>query len=132
MSQSLVDFSFLHEVSGMEGQYISDVIDIFFSVMPEGLKKLADLVEENKNWEAIYKQAHFLKSSVSVIKVEGMYDRFYEIEVLGRKSFEAKKAKEKVDKKAVKEAMTKVMHELQSLFAVAEPVIVAEKNKYAK
>src|SRR5690606_15747090 len=67
--QPLIDFSVLEEISGNDPGYISDVIEIFLGTMPEGLEKLEHLIKETDDWEATYKQAHFLKSSVSVIKV---------------------------------------------------------------
>lgn len=117
MQTGLVDLSFLLDIAENDPGYISDVLDIFLSTMPEGLKKLESLIRESDDWEGIYRQAHFLKSSVSVVKVRDMFDRLAAIERL---------AKNHEDK----EQVVQLLDEIIVTFAEAHPVIIAEKEKY--
>jgi PAS domain S-box-containing protein len=80
----LLDLSFLYDISENDPNYIYDVIDLFLSAMPDGLAKLEKLIYETKDWDEINKQAHFLKSSVSVINIREMYNNLAQIETLSR------------------------------------------------
>jgi|GEM_PF-292494 len=116
MEQSVVDFSFLYEISDNDPQYIHDVIEIFLGTMPEGLDKLEDLIRNTDDWEAIYKQAHFLKSSVSIVKVRNMFDDLAKIEALARQQTN-------------KEEITILLDKLLAIFREAHPVLIEEMNK---
>jgi hypothetical protein len=76
-----------------------------------GLKELEQLVRNTDDWDAISKQAHFLKSSVGIVKVRGMHEGLFQIETLG---------KEKRDK----ETIIKLLDEIVATFAEAEAVIL--------
>ena len=84
MEQPLIDLSYLNDLSGNDPAYIYEVIDLFLSTTPDGLNKLEHLIRNTDDWDAIYKQAHFLKSSVSVIRIRDMYDGLARIEALAR------------------------------------------------
>src|SRR6185437_15312946 len=116
MQQNNVDFSFLYEISDQDSAYIHDVIEIFLDTMPEGLEKLKDLILETDDWDAISKQAHFLKSSVSVIKVGNMFDELNRIELLGKQQTD-------------RDEIEKLLKNLLSSFGQALPVLVEEKEK---
>ncbi len=116
--EPLIDFSFLHDISGNDPGYINDVIEIFLSSTPQGVETLKELIQQGEDWEAIGKQAHFLKSSVSVIKINHVYDWLAEIE---RNAFSEKN----ID--AVKDLMGKI----SEMFEKAIPVLVAEKGKHS-
>jgi PAS domain S-box-containing protein len=116
MEQSVVDFSFLYEISDNDPQYIHDVIEIFLGTMPEGLDKLEDLIRNTDDWEATYKQAHFLKSSVSIVKVRNMFDDLAKIEALARQQTN-------------KEEITILLDKLLTIFREAHPVLIEEMNK---
>ncbi|MGN6569466.1 MAG: response regulator, partial [Flavipsychrobacter sp.] len=116
MEQSVVDFSFLYEISDNDPQYIHDVIEIFLGTMPEGLDKLEDLIRNTSDWEAIYKQAHFLKSSVSIVKVRDMFDDLAKIESLAKQQ-------------ANKDEIVKLLDKILSIFKEAHPVLIEEMNK---
>lgn len=116
MSNNLVDLSFLDELSGGDPKYKYDVLEIFMSTVPDGLNNLKRLVEEGKDLQEASKQAHALKSSVSIVKITDMYDRLLEIETLGR---------EERDLDRIREVFTLIME----TFNEAEPVLLAEKEK---
>ncbi len=40
MNNDLVDFSYLHELSGNDTAYIIEVVNLFLGTMPKGLKQL--------------------------------------------------------------------------------------------
>jgi PAS domain S-box-containing protein len=117
MQKPIVDFSFLYEISDEEPEYINEVIDIFLNTTPDGLTKLESLVRDTNDWEATYKQAHFLKSSVSVIRVRDMFDKLGKIERLAKNQ-------------GNKEEIINVLDEVLTIFKEAMPVILAEKGKY--
>jgi len=116
MKQSIVDFSFLYEISDNDQQYIHDVIEIFLSTTPEGLEKLEDLIRNTKDWDAIYKQAHFLKSSVSIVKVKDMFDDLAKIEALAKQQ-------------SGMDEITSLLDKMLAIFKEAHPVLLEEMNK---
>ncbi len=119
MSNQIVDFSYLHELSGNDPAYISEVLGLFLGTMPDGLRQLGELVRAATDYDAIYKQAHFLKSSVSVVRVRDMYDQLATLEALGKTH-------------APLSEMMPVMESLETIYAEAHPVLVAEKESTSK
>lgn len=117
---SLVDLSFLFELSEMDPKFISDVLDIFLDTMPGGLDTLEDLLKQKTDWEAISKQAHFLKSSTSVVRVGDMFDKLHSIEKL---------AKEETPDEATIEALAANIREM---FTEAHPTLVSENLRFKK
>jgi PAS domain S-box-containing protein len=116
MEEPLIDFSFLYEISGNDSKYINDVVEIFLSSTTPGLETLKELVEVGTDWDAIGKQAHFLKSSVSVIKIRGVYDLLANIE---RNAFSDK------DMGRVKVALATIVE----IFEKAMPLLNAELER---
>ena len=119
-STELVDFSFLFELSDMDPKFISDVLTIFLETMPEGLDKLNNLIQDGSDWDAISKQAHFLKSSTSVVKVGDMFDKLYDIEKLTKISG------------TELETIKIIFAEIQELFIQAHPILLSENERYKK
>ncbi len=119
MNNPIVDFSYLQELSGNDPAYISEVLSLFLGTMPDGLGQLGRLVREGSDYDAIYRQSHFLKSSVSVVRVRNMFDNLAKLEALGKN-------------KASQDEMMPVMEELEQTYSEAHPVLVAEKEKGAK
>ncbi len=115
MNNDLIDFSYLRELAGNDPSYISEVINLFLGTMPEGLQHLEQLARTTEDWEAIYRQAHFLKSSVSVIRVRNMFDNLTKIESFA-------KVKDK-------EALQQVLDEVVAVYSEAHPVLLAERDK---
>lgn len=78
-----VDFSMLEELAEGDGNYIIEVLDIFLSTMPEGMLTLRTLIKNN-DWTGTSKQAHFLKSSLGIIKIGDAYDLMAAIEHIAK------------------------------------------------
>lgn len=116
MNTPVVDFSFLYDLSGNDKTYIYEVIQLYMDTMPPGLEKLEQLILKTNDYEAIHRQAHFLKSSASIVKVRGMYDDLIEIEILGRQH-------------TGKEEMTARLDHILANFKEAYPLILAEKER---
>jgi len=112
----LLDFSFLYEISDNDPSYIYDVIDLFLSAMPEGLNKLEKLVAEGTDWDGISRQAHSLKSSVSVIKIREMYENLNIIETLSKQ------------KTGLEEIRT-ILDNILVVFNEALPLLLEEREK---
>lgn len=74
-----VDLSLLYDISGDDESYISVMVQTFLENMPDTLKKIKQHLHD-EDWEALYKAAHFAKSSLSVIKVSEMYEAVISIE----------------------------------------------------
>ncbi len=110
-SEQLVDLSYVEELAGGRKDYIHQVLSIFMGNTAPGLVELATLVREGSDWDAISKKAHFLKSSLGIVKVEGMHERMQEIETL---------AKEQRDKPVI----DRLLEESVSTFEKARPIIL--------
>ena len=108
--EEIVDFSYVMELAGDKPDYIRQVLTIFMENTPPGLKELERLVQGKKDWDKISKQAHFLKSSVGIVKVNGMHERLQQIESL---------AKEKKDR----DVIVRLLDEIVATFSVAEEII---------
>jgi signal transduction histidine kinase/DNA-binding response OmpR family regulator len=78
----IVDFSFLKELADNDSSQIYEILDIFLDTMPAGMNELRSLINESADPDKISKQAHFLKSSVGVVKVKDMYQLLAGIESL--------------------------------------------------
>jgi PAS domain S-box-containing protein len=117
---SLVDLSFLFELAEMDPKFISDVLDIFLDTMPGGLDTLESLLKVKTDWEAISKQAHFLKSSTSVVRVGDMFDKLHSIEKL---------AKEDIPDEATIEA---IFANIREMFTEAYPTLISENQRFKK
>ena len=83
-TQPFVDVSFIKSLS-TEPEYLSSVIEIFIDTMGNGLKKLEALVTEWADFEAIGKQAHFLKSSAVIIKIKDVHENLMKIEHIAKR-----------------------------------------------
>ena len=116
MQSELIDLSFLRDISDNDPNYIYDVLEIFLSSTPDGVNKLEHLVRTSSDYEAIYKQAHFLKSSVSIIKVRNMLETLTTIEGLAKKH-------------TPKEEIVPMMEEMLLTFREALPLLIEEKDK---
>lgn len=124
MYDDLVDFGFLEELSGGDPKYKYDVLEIFTSTADEGLAKLKKLVEESGDYEALFKQAHALKSSAGIVKVKDMHPRLARIEELGRNIYER-------GAKTGHDEIKTLFNEVMETYENARPVIleVMKQNK---
>jgi HPt (histidine-containing phosphotransfer) domain-containing protein len=117
--EPLIDFSYLQELSGGDHKYLYELLNIYLENTPEGVVQLEKLIDKGKNWEAIWKQAHFLKSSAGIVKIRDMHAQLLQIEQLGRKQ-------EGITE--IKENMAKI----KVTFAEALPILIAERDKHKK
>lgn len=111
-----VDLTYLHELSGHDPVYINEVLDLFLGTMTDGLEQLENLVKHTEDWDGIYRQAHFLKSSVSVVQVRDMFDNLAKIE---------RAAQQKEDKAG----MALMLEQILATYQEARPLLMAEKTK---
>ena len=116
MSNNLVDFSFVYEMSDNDKAYVHELTGLFLNTVSEGLEKLAGLVNAYEDLDQIRRQAHFLKSSANVIKVKGMFEDFVKLEALAREG-------------EPKDKMMPLLSNLLATFADARPELVAEIEK---
>ena len=116
MEVPVIDLSYLYEVSGNDPKYIYDIIGLFLDNVPTQLSRLEELVRGNAEWLPIQKQAHSLKSSVLFVKIRGLYDGFYGIEMLARQNTGREQMIEKLD-------------QIVATYAEALPLLLAEKSK---
>ncbi|MBS1777430.1 MAG: Hpt domain-containing protein [Bacteroidetes bacterium] len=114
--EPLVDFSYVEELGGGKPDFVKQVLSIFMENTPPGLKELEAFVQSGRSWDKISKQAHFLKSSVGIVKVRDMHKRLQQIESLAR---------EKKEKDTIK----KVLAEIVETFSEAEKIILARMEQ---
>lgn len=74
-----VDLNMIYEISGNDETYIVKILQTFLSIMPVTLKRIEEAAND-KNWEEVYKAAHYAKSSLSIIKVGEMHKSAFLIE----------------------------------------------------
>ncbi|HEY9177116.1 MAG TPA: Hpt domain-containing protein [Flavipsychrobacter sp.] len=126
MEEQLVDFSLLEELSGGDPKYKYELLEIFLTTVDGGLENLRSLVEEGLDYDAIYKQAHALKSSAGIVKVKNMYDGLLKIETMGRDIAEARSTDGKNE-------IADITKHMMAAYLQARPLLMAEyeKNKSA-
>jgi len=117
----IVDFSFVYEVAEDDNKYSFELISLYLNTVDAGLVKLEDIIRNTDDFEAIYKQAHYLKSSSKIVQVRNMYDNLLALErhaVAQRDS----KGKDKSEIIPLLDAMLATFHD-------AKPVLNAEIKK---
>ena len=115
-SGPIIDLSYLLEISGNDQGYINEVMNIFLDTMLTGLPKLGQLVMETDDFANIQKQAHFLKSSAGIVKIEGVYENLIIIDSL---------SKQKADLSAIRQAFRVI----EEKYNEALPVLQQELTK---
>lgn len=78
-----VDISMLYQIAGDDDSYISTMINTFLENMPVTIDKM-EVALQQKDWDGLYRSAHYAKSSLSVIKVKDMYEWVDRIEFLAK------------------------------------------------
>ncbi len=74
-----IDLSVLQDLVGEDVQALQTIIELFINTMPPAIEKMK-FYQEQKDWENLFKTAHTMKSSVSIIKVDGLYEAVVDIE----------------------------------------------------
>ncbi len=126
MSESLIDFEYLNEISGGDPTYIYELLTIYLDNTPPGIIDLEKLIRDTDDWEAIYKKAHFLKSSAGIVKVRGMYEGLLTIETKGREQL---KKIENGEATESKETFIRLLEDILAPFNEALPIIEAVRDK---
>ncbi len=68
-----IDLSFLHELAGEDRAYEKTMIQMFIENMPVTIQKIQTAIN-NEDWNKLYKIVHYLKSSLSVIKINVLFE----------------------------------------------------------
>ncbi|HRO42627.1 MAG TPA: ATP-binding protein [Flavipsychrobacter sp.] len=116
-NDGIVDFSFLQEIADNDSAYMHEVLDIFISTMPVGLAQLSSLINDTEDFESIAKQAHFLKSSVGIVKIRGMFDQLAKIELMAKQG------------QGLNE-IRNIIKEITDTYNQAHPLVLKEKEKH--
>ncbi|MBR2648614.1 MAG: response regulator [Sediminibacterium sp.] len=80
MKMPEVDLEMLNELAEGDNEYKATIINMFLEGMPETIQKMETNLAD-KDWENMYKSAHYAKSSLSVVKVPVMYDLAHGMEI---------------------------------------------------
>lgn len=80
-----IDYSFLDSFGSSGDKFRKEVIEIFLANTPANVDELGRIIDANGEWDDIYRQAHFLKSGFSVIKIEQINELLVKIESLAKK-----------------------------------------------
>ena len=104
-----VDVSMLYDISGNDESYIHTMVHTFLENMPLTLKKIEESLQL-KDWENLYKSAHYAKSSLSVIKIGEMFDWVVEVEGNAKKETNL-------------ETLPDLVKKIREKFALAEQVL---------
>ncbi len=110
-----VDLTILKDLIGDDILSIKPFIELFITNMPRTIETLKNYYDQ-KDWENVYKTAHFTKSSVSVIKVESIYNASANIEI---------KAKNNTDLDSIKP----LINFIEQQYNIAEKLLKTEVSK---
>lgn len=87
-----VDLSFLVESSEGDREYTKAMISMFLESMLARINMLQDQID-HQDWSALCKTAHLTKSTLSVVKIDQLYDLASELEILATTGKDLKKAR---------------------------------------
>jgi len=118
MNKPPVDFSYIYELSGNDGRYIYEVISLFLNSIPDKLAEFEHVMAGPTDYAVIADQAHFLKSSSSVVLVRDMHQDMAKIELLARKNTGI-------------DDIRALLKNVRLNFDEAIPVLIAERDKNA-
>ena len=118
MDKQLVDLGFIYQLSDNDSRYVYDVLSIFLNTIPDKLTEFTALVKKSNpdDFVQIEEQAHFLKSSSSIVKIDDMYEHLAKIESLAK------------SKKGLDEIL-KLHDQIVINFNLALPILLAEQQK---
>jgi HPt (histidine-containing phosphotransfer) domain-containing protein len=101
--------SILYEIAGDDKEYIETMVSTFLENMPSTLQKIEDDML-NKDYDSLYKAAHYAKSSLSIIKISDVYTWVEKIE---------QNAKNRVEL----HTLENLVNQVKEKFALAEKVL---------
>ena len=112
-TEKLYDLAYLHDME--DNEYLIEMIELFFETVSEGLEDIDDNVKK-KNWDAVFKGAHKLKSSLGPLQVNKM------ISIASSMEENAKQGKNL-------DEIMKLNTELNTQYIAVKPMIEAELTK---
>jgi CheY-like chemotaxis protein/HPt (histidine-containing phosphotransfer) domain-containing protein len=74
-----VDLTMVYDVAGDDNSYVTAIVDAFLANMPPTIHKMEMALAE-KDYDALYKAAHYAKSSFSIIVVDDVYKSLQTVE----------------------------------------------------
>lgn len=74
-----IDLTMLYELAGDDNEYKKTIIEMFLKNMPDTIRKMEGAFV-SKDWETLYRTAHYAKSSLSVIQSPEMFEQAYQLE----------------------------------------------------
>lgn len=116
-SPEVLDLSYVYELASNEPAYIYDILGIFLDTVPKGIYNLEQSINDNNDLFIVYKNAHFLKSSTTVIKIGDLHENICKIADLARNKVD--------DRGEMLELITYIKADLDK----AVPILIEEKNK---
>ena len=78
-----LDLQMLNELSEGDAEYKGTIINMFLESIPDTVGQMEQHIA-SQDWTALYKSAHYAKSSLSVIKVPEMYQLAHSIETAAK------------------------------------------------
>ncbi len=111
-----VDLSVLKDLVGDDIDSIRSIIELFLTTMPPSIEKMKQY-DDQKDWENLFKTAHTVKSSVSVIKVDELYDAVVGVESKAENRVELDSIRPMIEFIALK-------------YAIAERLLKKELQRY--
>jgi len=115
-NDTTIDLNVLQDLVGEDLPALQTIIELFISIMPPAIQKMKFYYEQ-KDWDNLFNIAHTMKSSVSVIKVDDLYEAVVDIE---------SKAEQKVDL----DSIMPVIDRIELKYTAAEKMLQKELQKY--
>ena len=109
-SQVAIDMGMLYEIAGDDREYIHTMVTTFLENMPDTLQKMEDCLGA-KDYDSLYRAAHYAKSSLSVIKINDVQGLVEKIEQNAKKRVEL-------------ETLESLLDQVKEKFLIAEKVLV--------
>jgi CheY-like chemotaxis protein len=79
LEASDLDLSMLNELAGNDVEYKTTILSMFLESLPETMQAMEEALAKG-DWETLRQRAHFAKSSLSVVKVEELWNLAQSIE----------------------------------------------------
>lgn len=81
--EKLYDLDFVNEMAGGNEEFVNQLLELFVQTVPESIE-LINKHYENEDFEALGKEAHKLKSTISTVKIPSFVDKIKEMEQIGK------------------------------------------------
>lgn len=80
----LYDLSFIRSISGGDATFVQQMVELFISTMPSNIEALDQAIQA-KDWDATWKAAHKMKSTIDSMQIVSLKQVIRDIEMAGRK-----------------------------------------------